>query len=156
LHDRIVPLAVLAGFDPTSWYATLLYVFGGLPVLSAGVREIVAWVRSIRRWLRPQTQAELNARVTRREEDLHSVVMVENTGDVVVEHVEVELPPEGDSWRFIFGVLASYPIPSLDPGDRAAIMIAPNAGAPGAIEVVLRGQVRGRPYERRRTLSLFG
>jgi hypothetical protein len=85
----------------------------------------------------------------------HKTVVVENTGDTTIEHIEVVLPPEGAAWQFIFDTLAAYPIRALDPGDTATILIAPAMGASTSIEVTLRGRADGVPYERRRTLTLI-
>jgi hypothetical protein len=107
----------------------------------------------------PPATPELHARVVSEEDASsgrkHETVEIANTGDVIVESVEIELPPEGGAWGFIFETLANYPIRSLEPGDTARVLITPVVGAETSIEVILRGRADGVSYERRRMLTLI-
>jgi hypothetical protein len=48
---------VLAAFDFTSWYATLIYVVGGLLVLVAAAEKLVGWSCWLRKRRRPSERS---------------------------------------------------------------------------------------------------
>jgi uncharacterized membrane protein len=103
----------------------------------------------------PPTQPQLDARV-RKTDRTQFVLDIENSGDIPIEEVEVDLPEEVGNWHLLTDALASYPIPVLDPGDSQSIHLAVTMGGPAAVEAVVRGRVDGVPYERSRTLSVIG
>jgi hypothetical protein len=103
----------------------------------------------------PLAQPQLDARV-RKTGKVSYVMDIENTGDVAVEQVEVDLPPEATNWQLLTDALASYPIRVLEPGDAQAVPVAVSMGPHASIEVTVRGLVDGVPYERRRTVSVIG
>lgn len=45
---------MLLGFDFTSWYATTIYVFGGVLVLVAAAEKLYGWSRWLHRKVRPE------------------------------------------------------------------------------------------------------
>lgn len=103
----------------------------------------------------PRGQPQLDARL--RKTDKTSYVMdIENTGEVPIEQVEVVLPPEAFNWHLLTDGLASYPIRLLEPGDKQTAPVAVTMGPHASVEVTLRGLVAGKPYERRRTVSVIG
>jgi hypothetical protein len=100
---------------------------------------------------RPQLDARM------RKTDKTSYVMdIENTGEVPVEQVEVDMPSEAFNWHLLTDGLANYPIPVLEPGDTQTAYVSVTMGPHASIEVTLRGLVEGQPYERRRTVSVIG
>ena len=84
------------------------------------------------------------------------MIDIENAGEVPVEQVEVDMPPDASNWHLLTDDLASYPIPVLDPGDTQTAHVAVTMGEHASVEVTLRGLVAGEPYERRRTVSVIG
>lgn len=103
----------------------------------------------------PPTQPQLDARV-RKTGRTQFVLDIENTGDVPVEEVEVDLPPDARNWGMLTEALAAYPIRVLDPGDTQSVHLAVAMGGPASVEAVVRGRVDGVPYERPRTISVIG
>jgi hypothetical protein len=100
-------------------------------------------------------EAQLDARI--RKAGDHSYVMdIENTGEVPVEQVEVDMPSEAFNWHLLTDGLANYPIPVLEPGDRQTAHVAVTMGPHASVEITLRGLVEGQPYERRRVVSVIG
>ncbi len=160
----IVALTVPLGLDFTSGYATTVYVVGGLLLLVAAAEKLWGWSRWVRQNVGSQTtpvtgsapgQPQLDARM-RKTGKTSYVMDIENTGEVPVEQVEVDMPSEAFNWQLLTDGLASYPIPVLEPGDRQAAHVAVTMGPHASIEVTLRGLVDGDPYERRRTVSVIG
>ena len=98
-----------------------------------------------------RTNPRLDARM-RKTAKTSFVMDIENTGDVTVEEVEVELP----NWHLQTDGLARYPIPTLEPGDVQSAYVSISINSPASVEITLRGLAGGKPYERRQTVSVIG
>ena len=48
---------MVLGFDFESWYATLIYILGGLLVLVAALEKVYGWSRWVHRLFRPKPAA---------------------------------------------------------------------------------------------------
>lgn len=103
----------------------------------------------------PPSQPRLDARV-RKTGKTQYVLDISNAGNVPVEQVEVEIPPEAYNWQLLTDAFATYPIPVLEAGDTVSAPLAISMGQHAAVEAVVRGRVDGVSYERPRTLSVIG
>ncbi len=103
----------------------------------------------------PSSQPQLELRVRKTGTAQH-VLDITNTGDVLVEQVEVDLPPNVTNWQVLTEAFATYPIRVLAPGDTQTFPVAVAMGGPASVEAVVRGNVDGVPYERDRTISIIG
>lgn len=138
--------------DLLSGWGLVAALLAAFLLIAAAVREGGALVRWVRRRFFPQ--AQLDARVRKSASDRH-VLDVENTGEVAVEQVEIELAPYVSGWTLVTDSLARYPIPRLEPSDKQSLPVIVVMNAPTSVELTLRGVVDDAPYERTRTVSLI-
>jgi hypothetical protein len=79
-------------------------------------------------------------------------IRIENCGPIPIENVACDLSEK--SWKLLTDSMV-YPIPVIEPNESTRLMLVTSMGSSIHAYATLRGEIDGKPYERKKLLSLF-